>query len=143
MNIYKEMNILIAEDDDGHAELIQECLEDSGICNNFIRFSNGENAWNFLSGTGDEKIRDKNKSYLLLLDINMPKIDGVELLKRIKDNIELKDIPVIMLTTTDDPREIEHCYQLGCNLYITKPVDFTKFVETLKRLGLFIQIVKI
>lgn len=143
MVTYKELIILIAEDDDGHADLIREGLEDSGVSNKLVRFSNGEEIWNFLSGHGDTNVRDINKNYLLLLDINMPKMDGVEVLKRIKDSKELKEIPVMMLTTTDDPREVESCYKLGCNMYITKPVDFKKFAETLKRLGLFIQIVKI
>jgi CheY-like chemotaxis protein len=143
MENYKEMIILIAEDDDGHAELIREGLEESGISNKIIRFSNGEEVWKFLSGTGDEEIRDKNKNYLLLLDINMPKMDGIEVLKRIKADEELKETLVVMLTTTDDPREVDACYKMGCNIYITKPVDFIKFAETLKRLSLFIQIVKI
>lgn len=143
MQEYKELIILIAEDDDGHAELIEEGLADAGVCNKTIRFSNGEVIWQFLSGTGDKEARDKSKSYLLLLDINMPKMDGLEVLKRMKGNEELKEIPVMMLTTTDDPREVEECYKIGCNLYITKPVDFIKFAETLRRLGLFIQVVKI
>jgi len=140
---YKEMIILIAEDDDGHADLIQEGLRESGVCNHIIRFSNGEELLHFLSGTGDAEIRDKTKSYLLLLDIKMPKMDGIEVLKRMKGHEELKEISVMMLTTTDDPREVEHCYKLGCNVYITKPVDFGSFAETLKRLGLFVQVVKI
>jgi len=90
-----------------------------------------------------KEVRNKNKCYLLLLDINMPKMNGVEVLIRIKSDNELKDIPVIMLTTTDNPREIETCYTLGCNMYITKPVQFDKFAETLNRMGLFLQIVKI
>ena len=143
MENYKEMIILIAEDDDGHAELIKEGLEESGVCNKIIRFTNGEEVWQFLSRTGDKKVRDKNKNYLLLLDISMPIMDGVEVLKRLKSDVLLKEIPVIMLTTTDDPREVEACYKIGCNMYITKPVDFAKFAETLKRLGLFIQVVKI
>jgi len=143
MNNYKEMNILIAEDDDGHAELIKEGLRESGVCNKIIRFADGEEVWNFLSKTGNIPVRDDKKSYLLLLDINMPKMDGVEVLKRMKADENLKEIPVMMLTTTDDPREVEACYKIGCNMYITKPVDFVKFTETLKRLGLFIQIVKI
>ena len=126
METYKEMIILIAEDDDGHAELIQSGLEISGICNKMLRFTNGEEVWRFLSGTADDIIRDKSKTYLLLLDINMPKMDGIEVLKRLKANQELKDIPVMMLTTTDDPREVEACYKLGCNVYINKPVDFKK-----------------
>ena len=139
----KEIIILIAEDDDGHAELIKEGLVDSGICNQIIRFSNGEEVWQFISCTSDKEVRNKDKSYLLLLDINMPKMNGEEVLTRIKSDNELKEMPVIMLTTTDDPREVETCYQLGCNLYITKPIDFMKFSETLKLLGLFLQVVKI
>jgi len=140
---YKELIILIAEDDEGHAELIKDGLESSGVCNKTILLGNGEDVWKFLSGTADKDVRDKNKSYLLLLDINMPKMDGIEVLKRMKASDDLKEIPVMMLTTTDDPREVEACYKLGCNIYITKPVDFKKFAETLKRLGLFIQVVKI
>jgi CheY-like chemotaxis protein len=142
MKGYREMIILIAEDDDGHAELIQEGLRESGVCNAFIRFADGEEIWQFLTGPGDNG-HDKNKAYLLLLDINMPKIDGVEVLKRIKGHEELKEIPVMMLTTTDDPQEVEQCYQLGCSVYITKPVDFSKFAETLYRLGLFMQVVTV
>jgi CheY-like chemotaxis protein len=142
MNTYKELIILIAEDDDGHAELIIEGLVESGVKNKFFRFTNGEEAWEFLSQTGKNAVRDTDKNYLLLLDINMPKMDGTEVLRRIKSNPELKETPIIMLTTTDDPREVEACYKLGCNIYITKPVDFVKFTETLKRLGLFLQIVK-
>ncbi len=140
---YKELTILIAEDDDGHAELIMTGLKESGICNHMIRFIDGKQTWDFISGKGKDMVPDKNKSYLLLLDINMPKMDGIEVLERIKGDDDLKTLPVIMLTTTDDPQEVEKCYALGCNIYITKPVDFSKFAETLKRLGLFIQVVKV
>jgi CheY-like chemotaxis protein len=139
----KEMIILIAEDDDGHAELIQEGLQEAGVCNAIRRFANGEETWQFLAGTNAKEVRDPGKAYLLLLDINMPKMDGVEVLKRMKRHDGLKDIPVMMLTTTDDPREVEECYQLGCSVYITKPVNFGQFAETLHRLGLFVQIVTI
>lgn len=140
--MYRELNILIAEDDDGHAELIQEGLLESGVRNDMIRFTNGEEIWDFLTGNGPTQGRDPNKNYIVLLDIKMPKMDGIELLKRIKADESMKDIPVIMLTTTDDPREVEACYQMGCNFYIIKPVDFRRFTETLRRLGLFIQEVK-
>lgn len=143
MKKYKDLTILVAEDDDGHAELIMHGLNKSGICNKMIRFTNGEEIWIFLSTDISVKKAEINKSYLLLLDINMPIMDGVEVLKRMKANDILKRIPVIMLTTTDDPREIENCYQLGCNVYVTKPVDFTAFTETLRRLGLFVQIVSL
>lgn len=143
MKIYKELIILIAEDDDGHAELIREGLENSGVCNKQIRFSNGLEVWEFLSLQVKSDILNKKSAFLLLLDINMPKMNGIELLQKIKSNAELKEIPIIMLTTTDDPREVETCYKLGCNMYVTKPVQFDKFADTLRRMGLFIQIVKV
>ena len=143
MKTYKEIVILIAEDDDGHAELIKEGLEESGVCNQMIRFSNGEEVWQFFTGTEGQAIHDKNKNYLLLLDLHMPKMDGLEVLTRMKSDENLKEIPIMILTTTDDPREVEACYKIGCNMYITKPVDFFKFTETLRRLGLFLQVVKI
>ncbi len=143
MKNYKELIILVAEDDDGHAELIKAGLLESGVCNSIIRFKNGVETWDFLNGTAEKENRDLEKAYLLLLDINMPKMDGVELLQKVKSDELLKEIPVIMLTTTDDPREVEACYKLGCNMYITKPVQFDKFAEVLNRMGLFIQIVKV
>jgi CheY-like chemotaxis protein len=140
---HKDLIILIAEDDDGHAELIREGLVNSGVCNEIKRFQNGLEVWEFLSGTSKTEIRDKTRAYLLLLDINMPKMDGTEVLRRIKSDEKLKETLIIMLTTTDDPREIETCYKLGCNMYVTKPIQFDKFAETLRRMGLFIQIVKV
>ncbi len=137
----KEMTILVAEDDPGHAELIVDELKDSGIRNQIRRFCDGQEVWEFLN----EKVASATAvlNYLLLLDIKMPKMDGIEVLRRIKSHETLKKIPVIMVSTTDDQPEIEKCYELGCNMYITKPVDYRIFAESLKRLGLFIQIVRI
>ena len=143
MNKYKELIILIAEDDDGHAELIREGLVESGITNTIIRFANGLQIWEFLSSNSDGNKQNPAKNYLLLLDINMPLMDGVEVLTRIKSDDNLKELPVVMLTTTDDPKEVEMCYKIGCNFYIIKPVNFNKFTDTLKQLGLFIQILTI
>lgn len=138
-----EITVLIAEDDDGHAMLIKEHLEDSGINNPFQRFQDGAEAWDFLSGEGPEPHRDPDKLYLLLLDIRMPRMDGVEVLRRIKAHPELQAMPVIMLTTTDDPREVAECYALGCNSYVTKPVAFEDFAEVIKRLGFFISVIAV
>ena len=80
---------------------------------------------------------------LLLLDIKMPRVDGVEVLRQVRADPKTATLPVIMLTTTDDPREIDRCYQLGCNVYVTKPVDYQAFVEAIKRLGLFLQVVAV
>jgi CheY-like chemotaxis protein len=144
MNIEKQIavgdaiTVLIAEDDDGHAELVRAQLMAAGIRNPYIRFKDGRELWSFLDGKGRE-----GGSFLILLDIRMPRMDGVEALRLIKADELLSRIPVIMLTTTDDPREIEECYELGCNCYVTKPVDFDSFTETLNRLGLFIMIMRV
>ena len=146
MTTAKELIILIAEDDDGHAMLIREQLEDVGIHNTIHRFRDGAEAWSFLSGdaaSAGGKVRDSGHSYLLLLDIRMPKMDGVEVLRRIKATPALQSLPVIMLTTTDDPREVAECYSLGCNSYITKPVNFDDFSEVIKRLGMFISVIAV
>jgi len=140
------INVLITDDDDGHATLIQEHLEDSGIDNPITRFRDGAEAWAFLSGeAGDagQPVLNPDQAYLLLLDIRMPRMDGVEVLRRIKAHPTLHAMPVIMLTTTDDPREVAECYSLGCNSYITKPVNFDDFSEVIKRLGMFISVIAI
>lgn len=139
-----EIVILIAEDDDGHAELIIDNLREAGLTNEIIRFRDGQEALDFLTGTPDmENSRQRGTAYLLLLDIRMPRVDGVEVLRRVKNNPELHKMPVIMLTTTDDPREVKNCYELGCSCYITKPVDYDRFSEMLNRLGLFLMVVQV
>lgn len=138
-----EITVLIADDDDGHAMLIQEQLEDVGIHNHILRFRDGDEVVDFLSGSGGVRHRDPATLYLLLLDIRMPKMDGVEVLRHMKSHDELRTIPVIMLTTTDDPREVAECYALGCNSYVTKPVSFDAFSEVVKRLGLFISVIAV
>lgn len=149
----KEVTILIAEDDDGHAELICDNLKEAGIHNTMIRFRNGQEALDFFFGPGltqsgqvaaySAPRRVTGQAYMLLLDIRMPKVDGVEVLRQIKADHELKNMPVIMLTTTDDPREIRNCYELGCSCYVTKPVDYQQFSEMLTRLGLFLLVVQV
>ena len=133
------INILIAEDDDAAAHLIKTNLRRAGLEAEYFRTKNGEETLQFLE-LGKIQFHDK---LVIFLDIRMPKMDGVEVLKNIKSSPDLKNMPVIILTTTDDPREIEECYSLGCNCYITKPVDFIKFTETLKRLGLFIIVIRV
>ncbi len=138
MKNYENLTILVAEDDDGHAELIKEGLKDAGVCNDIVRFNNGKKCWDYIN-----KNSEQNCLYLLLLDINMPIMDGLELLEKMKRSEYFKKIPIIMLTTTDDPKEIEHCYKLGCNAYVSKPINFNAFAEVLKTLGLFVKIVKL
>jgi CheY-like chemotaxis protein len=140
----KEVVILIAEDDEGHAALIKKNLKRAGISNEIVHFKDGAEALDFLMGNnGGESHRKSNNAYLLLLDIRMPKVDGVEVLRQVKLHEELRKMPVIMITTTDDPREVENCHTLGCSNYITKPIDYEKFVESIRQLGLFLMVVEV
>ena len=139
-----EVVLLIAEDDDGHAELIIDNLREAGLSNQIIRFRDGQETVDFLTSTpGATETRIPGIAYLLLLDVRMPRLDGVEVLRRIKQDPDLHKMPVIMLTTTDDPREVRNCYDLGCSCYITKPVDYDRFSEMLNRLGLFLMVVQV
>ena len=135
--------IVMAEDDPGHAALIQRNLRRSGISNEIIHVTDGQMALDYVHCQGPFANRVPNGPLLLLLDINMPRMDGVDVLRQLKADPATAQIPIIMLTTTDDPREVERCYQLGCGVYVTKPVDYERFVEAVQRLGLFLQIVQV
>lgn len=130
--------ILVAEDDIGHFELIKRNLWRSCVDNEILYFKDGQEILDFLFKTGSGQIRKDNTTYILLLDIRMPKVDGREVLRKIKTDEKLKNIPVIMLTTTDNASEIEHCYNLGCNFYMVKPVDYNKFMATVENMGAFL-----
>jgi CheY-like chemotaxis protein len=139
----RDVIILIADDDLGHARLIEKNLRRAGLTNDIKRFADGQEILDFLFMRGSEPARGNDVSYLLLLDIRMPKVDGVEVLRQIKADGQLRRIPVSMLTTTDDPREVERCHALGCSNYLVKPVDYEKFSEAMKQLGLFISLVQV
>ena len=139
----KEVIILVADDDDGHAGLIEKNLGRAGIANKIIRFQDGQAIVDFLFCRGDGPHRKPDAPYVLLLDIRMPKMDGTEVLKRVKADSGLRQMPVIMITTTDDPREVAHCHTLGCNSYITKPVEYDDFVNAIRQLGLFLAVVQV
>lgn len=138
----KEVIILIAEDDPGHASLIKKNLKRAGISNEIKHFSDGQQVLDYIfENKSNEDF--KSKSYLLLLDIRMPKVDGVEVLRQVKQDKELKKIPVIMITTTDDPKEVNACHKLGCSTYIVKPIDYEQFIRAIRQLGLFLSVVEI
>lgn len=137
------ISIVLAEDDDGHATLVQRNLQRTGLVNGFVRVKDGQEALDFIRGEGAYAEHSPHGNILLLLDINMPRVDGIEVLRRLKADPRTNSIPIIMLTTTDDPREIERCYQLGCSVYITKPVEYSAFIEAINRLGLFLQVVRV
>jgi CheY-like chemotaxis protein len=136
------VTIILAEDDDGQAMLVERNLDRAGFLNGFLRVRDGQELLDCIfqrECSGSAVLSD---DVVILLDINMPRIDGIEALRQIKANPQTQRIPVIVLTTTDDPREINRCYELGCNVYITKPVEYETFIEAIRRLGLFLQIVK-
>jgi CheY-like chemotaxis protein len=137
------MTLILAEDDDGHASLVQRNLRRAGFVNEMIHVKDGQEALDYIRAEGQHTERKINEFVLLLLDINMPRVDGVEVLRQIKADPDTSKIPVIMLTTTDDPREVERCYELGCSVYLTKPVEYEGFIEAINRLGLFLQVVKV
>jgi len=130
--------ILIVDDDEGHALLVRDSLQEAGLSNQIEHFRDGQSILDFFFHHGPGSHMKKGQAYLVLLDIRMPKVDGVEVLRQIKADKELHKLPVIMLTTTEDPREVERCHDLGCNVYLQKPVDYGKFAEAMRRLGLFI-----
>jgi CheY-like chemotaxis protein len=139
----KELIILLAEDDEGHAYLVQENLQEAGIANEIVHVRDGQEALDYLRSEGAYVGRVPNGPLLLLLDINMPRVDGVEVLRQLREDPRTIQLPVIMLTTTDDPREVVRCYDLGCGSYVTKPVEYDRFVEAIRRLGLFLSIVEV
>ena len=143
MNMTQEVVIIIADDDAGHARLIEKNLRHVGLHNPVQRCENGQAVLDFLFRRGSGPHRRNDTAYLLMLDIRMPKVDGVETLRQIKEDSALRKLPVIMLTTTDDPREIERCHLLGCNSYIVKPVDYDKFAEAIARLGMFVSLLQV
>ncbi len=135
----KKTVVLLAEDDTGHANLVKMNLKRSSLKNKFIHFLDGEEILNFLYKKGNEPHIEEGVPYIILLDIRMPKIDGIEVLRQIKQDNGLSKIPVIMVTTTDDPDTIEKCNNLGCNRYVVKPVVYDAFENTIQQLGKYIK----
>ena len=139
----KPVTIIMIEDDEGHARLIERNIRRSGVNNEIIPFTNGTAATNHLfsrDGTGADH---KGEALLILLDLNLPDMTGIDILRRVKENNYLKSTPVVVLTTTDDSQEIKRCYELGCNVYITKPVNYESFANAIRQLGLFFSVIQV
>jgi CheY-like chemotaxis protein len=131
------VTILLVEDDAGHAELVKLNLKRGGIENEIIHFDNGLKVLDFLT---------ENKSgrkYLMILDINMPGINGLQVLSRLKSNDATRNIPIIILTTATEEREADYCYELGCNVFMTKPIDYETFCSAINELGTFLKIARL
>ena len=139
----QSVTIMLVEDDDGHRLLIRENLRAGGVVNELIEMCDGQQALDYLTRRGQYQNRAKSpRPGLILLDIKMPKADGFEVLKAIKSDAELRLIPVLMLTSTDDQLEVNRCYTLGANSYVVKPVRYEEFQERIRALGLFLDIVR-
>lgn len=136
----RPLTILLAEDDEGHAALIRRSLARSGVSNDIVHVTDGQLALEYVRRDRVPATARPPSPLLLLLDINMPRVDGFEVLEQIKADEATATIPVIMLTTTDDPRDVDRCYRLGCSVFVTKPVAYDDFMEAVRRLGLVAQI---
>lgn len=136
-----ELTILLVEDDPGHSRLIQKNLRRAGILNGIVAVDSGRKALDYLlDGENGHRSSDR---LLVLLDLNMPDVNGFQVLERMKADERTRRVPVMILTSTDDEREVARCYELGCSTYVTKPVEYTQFVEAIRKLGLFLSVVKI
>ena len=135
--------VLIAEDDDGHAALIEKNLRRAGMEKPCHRLRDGQEALDYFLGCSNMPQGKASHHCLLLLDINLPRVDGIEVLRTMKEHEVLKKIPILMLSTTDDPQEVEACHSLGCNFYLTKPTEPEAFAQAIICLGAFLDIVTI
>jgi CheY-like chemotaxis protein len=137
------VTIIMIEDDEGHARLIERNIRRSGVNNAILPFTNGTDALRYLFGGDGSGLAHKGEALLVLLDLNLPDMTGIEILRRVKENRHLKATPVVVLTTTDDSVEIKRCYELGCNVYVTKPVNYESFANAIRQLGLFFSVIQI
>ena len=137
------VTIIMIEDDEGHARLIERNIRRSGINNEILPFTNGTAALRYLFGKDGSGLDHKGEALMILLDLNLPDTSGIDILRRVKENRYLKSTPVVVLTTTDDSVEIKRCYELGCNVYITKPVNYESFATAIRQLGLFFSVIQV
>ena len=137
------VTIAMIEDDEGHARLIEKNLRRAGVRNEIVPLADGASALTFLFGSDGSGLVNKGRPLLILLDLNLPDMSGIDILKRVKENEHLRVLPVVVLTTTDDQSEIQRCYDLGCNVYITKPVDYAKFANAIQQFGLFMYVMQV
>lgn len=130
------VEILLVEDSDADAELAIRALKKGNVSNDILRLKNGEEAMNYLKDITDHNGESaKRKPKVILLDLKMPKVNGLEVLKHIRGHNELKDLPVVMLTSSNEEKDIVESYHLGVNSYIVKPVDFKSFSDSVVDIG--------
>jgi CheY-like chemotaxis protein len=134
--------IVLIEDDPGHARLIERNLRRAHVTLEIVHLTDGQVALDyFFPSTQVEPKR--SAPLLILLDVNLTGLDGIQMLARLKGNAGTRHIPVVILTSSDDPEVIETCYALGCNVYLTKPIEYAQFVGALHSLGLLFMSIKV
>jgi CheY-like chemotaxis protein len=143
MNQHRPVTIVMVEDDEGHARLIEKNIRRAGVNNEIVAFENGTEAVQYLFGRDGSGKVSAERALLILLDLNLPDMSGTDILTQIKSNEHVKRSPVVVLTTTDDQVEIQRCYDLGCNVYITKPVNYEGFATAIRQLGLFLSVIQV
>lgn len=142
MNAHQSVTIVMIEDDEGHARLIEKNIRRAGILNDVKHFTDGTSAISYLFE--DPHGPARNGPSLILLDLNLPDMSGTDILAKIKAaDSAIRSAPVVVLTTTDDKVEIQRCYDLGCNVYITKPVNYESFAQAIRQLGLFLSVIQV
>ncbi|MCO6184681.1 response regulator [Rhizobium sp. L1K21] len=139
----KEVTIVMIEDDEGHARLIEKNVRRAGVNNEIIPFMDGKTALDYLLGEDRSGEVSAERYLLVLLDLNLPDMSGTEILEKLKSNQHTRRTPIVILTTTDDETEIKKCYDLGANVYITKPVDYDGFANAIRQLGMFFSVMQI
>ena len=138
----KPVTIIMVEDDEGHARLIEKNIRRAGILNDIVHFTDGGRAIDYMFN--DSRGPALNGPALILLDLNLPDMSGTDILAKVKaEGSPVKRTPVVVLTTTDDKVEIQRCYDLGCNVYITKPVNYENFAQAIRQLGLFLSVIQV
>ena len=139
----KPVSIIMIEDDEGHARLIEKNIRRAGVNNEIIPFANGTDALKYLLGDDGSGNVSAGRQQLILPDLNLPDMTGIDILEKLKSTAHTKRSPVVVLTTTDDSREIQRCYDLGANVYITKPVNYEGFANAIRQLGLFFAVMQV
>jgi CheY-like chemotaxis protein len=133
--------ILLVEDNERDVELTLAALEEHNLANEVIVARDGEDALDYLYQRGKYTGRDGGLPAVVLLDLNLPKVDGMEVLQRMKIDPALKQVPVVMVTSSRVEQDLVRSYELGVNAYVVKPVDFQKFIESIRQIGFFWAIV--
>jgi two-component system response regulator len=142
MSVHQEVDILLVEDNSDDVELTLHALRRERLANNIYTVRDGEEALEFLFCTGNHSNRNfDNPPRLVLLDLKLPKVNGLEVLKRAKQDPRTRSIPIVILTSSKEERDLVNSYNLGANSYIQKPVDFDQFREMVKSTGLYWMII--